>query len=205
MKNILIIFLLISLFGCNSPQEKTEIKEKSKPFPAPATFRAYLKKFKMLSLPQNFILHKGIDVSGLMEVESNTSDTLYLEDKVNYFYYGMLPDTSDYYSVILLYPADVIIPVLYTYDKNGKFIANKFLVAKGCGFGCGINYCSSYASIDDKLEITLTDTNDYFICDDNEMEMKDKRFYLSRTQNGKVEKDGKIVFGELEEKDLMLE
>ena len=110
--------------------------------------------------------------------------------------YGLLSDTTDFYSLIYFVPADSYYPVLATYDKSGKLISQESLLVSGCGSDCGLVYCSSTGVINKDLSLFCADTVKYnFHCDTLGEPVPSSGMTYSIVKKGKVKRDGKIELG----------
>jgi hypothetical protein len=134
--NFILIVLFIGLISCNSLRNPPESKRQ-------IAFHKFIKKLKILPAP--FFLEAGeINRSVYSQVE--VEDTLFMKDGSS-FYYGLLPDTSNFFAVIMLSVSDSYIPILTTFDKTGKKIDSQSLQIYECGSGPSEGYCSSKGTI----------------------------------------------------------
>jgi hypothetical protein len=111
----------------------------------------------------------------------------------------MLPDTENSYKIIWLAPAEVEIPILTTFTKDGKKIKEEQLGVGGCGSDCGFS-CKEFITINKELTIFSRDSINSTDCDTsgNPMENTTKKYISYKT--GKIMKDGKIRMSAILEK-----
>lgn len=188
MKYILFFVIGFSLACSNSEKKKEANTENNL---KEAAFRKFVNKFKLLSLPIQLRNHTGISLDGLSKINKEEAK-IFLNSEGNYYCYGMLSDTTDYYSFILLYPADIVVPQLFTFTKEGEMIDMQELIVNGCFMDCGWRKCTSDCLIDDERNITLIDTSDFYQCDDAGEELPDKREYFMQKITIKMSNDGKF-------------
>jgi hypothetical protein len=204
MKHLLIPFLFL-LFSCgNEPKTKpanevVTVKDEQPGLP----IKEFIKKFKIIQTPfRYFGGNAGQNYeSQLFELKKNSIDTLFhpVPSDAAAYGFGMLADTSNFYSLIYFHSADALYPVLYTYSKSGKLIGEESLIVRGCGSDCGMSYCSSTAYINKDLSIYMADTLHYEEnCDDADNVIPvDSTFIFSKT--GSIDKSGKIKMSEEKE------
>ena len=157
----------------------------------------YIQKFRTVQLPFYFKAWNGniIDKKNLFEIDKHSIDTLFFKgenDDILYGY-GLLADTSNFYSLLYFGQAEELYPILVTYSKSGQLINKETLIVNGCGPDCGLTYCSYSALIKKDYSIYLADTAKYQgICDSlgNFLPNSDSMFVNSK--NGLVDKNGYI-------------
>lgn len=172
-----------------------------------AAFKDYIKKFPVLQLPFYFKGWNGnnIDRSKLFALDFNTSDTLFFTRKgiakelaSTIYGYGLLSDTSKFYSLIYFRQGEDIYPIICTYTKEGALIAQKTLLVYGCGSDCGLRYCSYTAQIDKQFNLYIADTMKYdYACDTlgNAKPNSDSTFIHAVT--GNITATGDIRLGDI--------
>src|SRR5437868_237418 len=106
-KILLCFSLLFAFSSCSTNPEAQPPKE--------TPFRSFLKKFKPIKLP--FYYDQNANENPKVEsTDIKSSDTLFIRGDDKYLTevlcYGILPDTSKYYGLIVMYPADALIPIL---------------------------------------------------------------------------------------------
>lgn len=196
------LFTFIPLyFGCSflfscSGIDKNENEKSSEKNPKEIAFRTFIKKFEMVHLPLHLRVHEGISLEGLQKI-NNKEDDAFLNSDNKLYCYGILEDTQHIYSLILLYPADVMVPVIYNFEKGGKLISKMNLVNKGCLPDCGFRKCTSDCIIEKSGKITLIDTNDFYLCDDFGEEIPNSRkhsvyqkYYRISRRLGRISEEG---------------
>jgi hypothetical protein len=200
MKQLPFLFLMLVLFSCgNEPKPVNDaavIKDEQPSLP----IREFIKKFKLIQPPFYYLGGNVEDhyKKQLFELKQNSIDTLFYTERydVPVYGFGMLADTSNFYSLILVHTAENNYPVLYTWSKSGKLLSQQPLLVRGCGSDCGLKYCSSAAHIDKDLSIYIADTSRYEgMCDSaGNYIVGDSTFIFSRT--GSIDKNGKIKMSE---------
>jgi hypothetical protein len=134
------IFTVLLIGSCTS-QEKND---QQKPLPAdkkPTEWEVFLKEIPDLNFPLQFKTHQGIPIDGLIKMNSKQAD-LFFEGETNYFLYGKLNFPSNIKAIIVLYPADVVVPRIYTFTEEGEFISKEDLFLNGNTMDCGFRYFS---------------------------------------------------------------
>ena len=112
------------------------------------------------------------------------------------YFYGILPDTTNFYGVLEYLPAGNGIPFLNTYDKNGNEITRKSIIDCNCLKYVGIEiFCDEYVIINKDLtlhyhysskhiyEDYLTSKQEALVCEHIE-------------KKGKIDENGNIIFEE---------
>jgi len=193
--NIFILILGIGLLSCSSCIDKRKDN-------ATDSFKQLLKKFKILKLPLQ-IREGEIETNGLaFSCDKNSkSDTSFI--KFYCMYYGMLPDTNNFYALIVLNPADIILPTLITFDKTGKKINEEILCVSGCGGGGpGLDCNPQTTIIENDLTIYCVDTIRTVEFDRKGNPIESTRKYYCEYKNGKLNSNGKITMTTEQTKDL---
>jgi hypothetical protein len=172
-----ILFVLTTVFSasCSIPADKKANSEitadttTDKQTPeAKSDFRQYIKKFKPVSLPFVFRYSDTelYDFEKMFDFDPKSSDSLFLNPDYGIKCFGILPDTTKYFSLLYFFAADSYYPALITYTKDGKQIDRVNLIVNGCGGDCGLKYCSENGIINKDLSIFCSDTIKYdFSCD----------------------------------------
>ncbi|MGV3505513.1 MAG: hypothetical protein ACO1O1_17550 [Adhaeribacter sp.] len=217
MRRIVYVLTFLSFFSCSleknevklsneiitpkSNKQTVETKAEEKLLTRKKRFNLFLKKFKIIPLPFKHRISNNLPPLSFPEsarLDKSSSDTLFV--KAEYldesFRYGMLSDTTIFYSLIFFFPADDFYPVLATYTKSGKLISQKALTVNGCGSDCGLTYCSQTVILDKYLSIRSADSIRYdFHCDDYGNLMKDSGLLIVESKTGQVNKNGRIIMG----------
>jgi hypothetical protein len=195
MRNLIIIFTMILVCSCNNTKRQTAQTTQ----PENSLFKIFIKKFQPVDLPFTYrytIEGLTIDFKKLQKLDSNSSDTLFLkpESPDETYCYRMLRDTTKFYSLIFLFPADEYYPVLVTYTKTGKQISQTNLIAVGCGLDCGLTYYSVTGRINNDMTILCADTAKYkFMCDSLSNEIPNSGKKIINLKTGRVSNNGKIM------------
>lgn len=196
MKQLPFLFLLLVLFSCSDEPKKADIGSDKQPQEPALPIREFIKKFKLIQPPFYYLGGNVEDryKKQLFELKQNSIDTLFYTERydVPVYGFGMLADTSNFYSLILVHTAENNYPVLYTWSKSGELLSQQPLLVRGCGSDCGLNYCSSAARIDKDLTIYIADTSRYEgQCDSaGNYIAGDSTFIFSRT--GSIDKSGRV-------------
>jgi hypothetical protein len=200
MKSYLLSLLLltIGLVSCDNNDKKQNISDNSEITIAQSLpINDYIKKFVIVDLPFYFEGWNvnNIDNNKLSPIDKYSIDTLFFkgENEDIIYRYGLLADTTSYYSLIYFGQGEEKYPILVTYSKSGQLISNETLIVNGCGSDCGLTYCSSSALIRKDFSIYLADTAKYEgICDSlgNYIPNSDSTFVNSKI--GHVDKNGFI-------------
>lgn len=200
---ILLLILGSPLFISCATTEKEKEKKTEVPPSNERIFKSLLKKFKVLPLPLHLRAHQGISLGGLMKINQSEADTFFDKEE-NYYCFGMLEDTTHYYSLILLYPADQVVPRIFTFSKSGELISREDLIIKGCSGECGFRKCTSDCLIDEKKNISLIDTTDFFECDENGEEILSSRKHKVEIKKFYLGSIGKFTSEKQETIDLLV-
>lgn len=196
----LIPVLLFILFSCqNNPKTSASdpvTHNKTPSFP----IHDFIKKFRILQPPVYYLgwMENERYLKQSFVLQKNSIDTLFhsLSDDLPVYGYGMLADTSAFYSLIYFETAEDHYPVLVTYSKSGQQLCEQALVVRGCGSDCGLKYCSYTAHIDKNASIYIADTVRYEgSCDSaGNYTAGDSTFIFSKT--GHIDKKGTIKMSE---------
>ncbi|GHT34573.1 hypothetical protein FACS189434_10960 [Bacteroidia bacterium] len=111
--------------------------------------------------------------------------------------YGVLPDTTNFYELIVDAGAAIYEPYLITFDKKGNFVDKKKLIEDNCYEMAGESVsCDEYIIINEDLTLFYyynskhlfdgIDDNGVLVCEHYE-------------KKGHISKDGKIVFEKRQE------
>lgn len=212
MKRITLFLLSLSLFACSSNDSNEagaeELNENSISEDISASrsqqFKLFLKKFRILRLPLE-IRSDGnarIEVTGLERLNEQSNDTLFTKtDYFNESYcYGMLPDTTSFYTLIFYYPAAEYYPVVATYSKTGFLISQESLFQGACGSDCGLTSCSMTGIISKDFSLHGVDSINYeYECDSTYAPIPNTGEIIVISKNGKIDKKGVISMSEEKE------
>ena len=199
--------LCTGFFCCSTSSDKSKDN-------VPEPFREFIKKFKPLHLPSTFRTSLGAQASassptfeelnGLPQYDGKSIDTLFMKDfGPQTVYYGMLPDTSNYFGlVVLLEGVEGMPAVLVTFDKSGKQISQLNLYCGNCMASMEIGWCSSTGIIKNDLSIFSVDSIKN-VKRDSDMNVIDSTAeYYIKYVNGKISSDGKITMSAEQKKNL---
>ncbi|HCW09042.1 MAG TPA: hypothetical protein DGG95_16925 [Cytophagales bacterium] len=119
--------------------------------------------------------------------DPKSSDSLFTQSST-LVCYGMLADTSRFYTLIFYAPAATLIPVITTFDKTGERIYDQG-VDFGCWDGGPYSYeCDGQIKIDSKMNLNLEHVTTCFDCDSTSS--KPVKYFEKR--KGKIRNDGMI-------------
>jgi hypothetical protein len=201
MKQYMIIpIFLFVLYSCGneprSPGVSAVVQNEQPTLP----ISDYIKKFKIIQQPFYYLgwAQNERYLKQSFVLKHNSIDTMFynLPADLPVYGYGMLADTSSFYSLIYFETADDNYPVLVTYSKSGQQLSKEGLIVHGCGSDCGLKYCSYTAQIDKNFSIYMADTVHYEgMCDSaDKYTPVDSTFIYSKT--GAVDKSGIIKLSE---------
>lgn len=194
-----LVFLFV-LYACGNAPKSTNASAVVKNEQPSLPIRDFIKKFRIIQPPFYYLgwMENDRYLRKSFVLKKNSIDTLFhkLPDDLPVYGYGMLADTSAFYSLIYFETADDNYPVLVTYSKNGQQISEQGMVVRSCGSDCGLKYCSYTAQIDKNYSIYLADTVHYEgMCDSaGNYTVGDSTFIYSKT--GVIEKNGIIKLNE---------
>jgi hypothetical protein len=200
MRQLTILGLTCLLIACSPTREKASEKDDvaTVSFDKRAYFKkSYLEKFKMVNLPLTLRPTGNYPERKSLRTDSNSPDTLFYKGAYSIACYGLLPDTSMFYGVIWLEPADLEYPVITTYDKNGEIIDEREINIGYCGDDCGY-HCTETVTIDKDYKIFSADSVTSNDCDTlgHIIETSTKKYVIFKTgqikQNGKVEMSNEL-------------
>jgi hypothetical protein len=193
MKNLIIVLIFLLFYSCDSHKVTQQTK-----LDPQDPFKVFLKKLKPVNLPFIFRITPEINIDLANMVKLNAADTLFAKTQYpdETYCYGMLTDTSNFYSLIYFFPADNFYPVLATYTKTGKLINQEALSVNGCGSDCRLSYCSQTGILNKDLTIFCADTVKYdFFCDSLGEKIPNSSKILISTKTGKLTNSGKLIIG----------
>ena len=197
MRQLTILGLTYLLIACSPTREKVVLNSNkdevtTPPFDKRAYFKNnYLEKFKIVNLPLTLRPTGNYPERRSLRTDSNSPDTLFYKGAYSIACYGLLPDTSIFYGVIWLEPADLEYPVITTYDKNGEIIDEREINIGYCGDDCGY-HCTETVTIDKDYKIFSADSVTSSDCDTlgHIIETSTKKYVIFKT--GQINKNGKV-------------
>ena len=203
MKSLLpiLLFGLLLLSSCRDNKNETETQVVQLDKKQTTPFNEFLRKFQITQLPFYYKgwIDENIDISKLATLDQKSNDTLFFNiNDENIKCYGILADTTNFYSLIYFKIGDAPVPILATYSKIGQLLDRQDLLCNGCGSDCGLLYCSYTAQIKKTLDIYIADTAIYNgLCDslqEDIIKKIDSTFIEYKV--GKIDVNGKIVLGQ---------
>jgi len=154
---ILSILGLTILFGCGQTTEKkvqTETESRNENVVKnEVTFDDYLTAIPEAKLPLD--LKCEIELNGsTLNFDRTTIDKFGQENsRIN----GKIAETENYTAIIYLYPADIVLPIIQTTDRQGNKISELKIYERWCGED-EFSWGTSWANISKDLTITLNDS-----------------------------------------------
>jgi len=154
---ILSILGLTILFGCGQTTEKkveTETEKSNKNDGSKKVmFSDYLTVIPETKLPLD--LKCEIELNGsTLNFNRATIDKFGQENsRIN----GKIAVTDNFTAIIYLYPADIVLPIIQTTDREGKKISELKIYERWCGED-EFSWGTSWANISKDLTITLSDS-----------------------------------------------
>lgn len=193
MRYLIPVLIISVLVSCQTPADnETQTNRRSE------LFRQFIKKFEPIDLP--FVFRESRtsnhNVENMARFDGSSFDTLFLKpsDPDETRCYGILRDTSQFYSLIYFFPADSDYPVLATYTKDGELISKEGLIVNGCGGDCGLQYCSESGIINIDYSIYCADTVKWdFFCDSIGEPIPNSATVWINSQTGHISKNGTIT------------
>jgi hypothetical protein len=182
MKLICISWVLL-LISCSRHQPTTEQEN-----PRSDYFKnTFLKKFKIIGLPCEIGEGKRIYTAKLLSTDPGTLDSLFIQSS-SLLCYGLLADTSRFYTLVFYAPAVTYVPILSTFDKLGNKIFDY-----GIDFGCwdggpGEYDCEGHLLIDKEMNLNFEHVITCYDCDST----SSKPIQYIDKRKGKIESDGQI-------------
>jgi len=190
LKVIFSIIVLTFSFGCDQTTEKKEkIEKDNKEEPKikmQTNFSDYLKAIPHIKLPLDLKCEIPPKASTL-KFDSETIQKYGTGTSIN----GKIAMNDNFTAIIYLTPADIILPIIQTTDRNGNKISELHLYEKWCGEDM-FSWGTSWAKISDDLIITLSDSAiNYKRNDKGEIIEKSKKTEV-RHRKFQIDEKGKI-------------
>ncbi|HWK05144.1 MAG TPA: hypothetical protein VNS58_15995 [Puia sp.] len=164
------------------------------------SFRMFVKKFKPLHLPLTI---RTSDIQSTAVLKRITGkDSLFINSGYpeETWAYGVLPDTSDNFQLIWLSPAEIYLPVLTTFSKDGRKISEGHLSVGGCGSDCCFS-CAEYITVNKDLTVYSVDSIRSCTCDSSGPRENTMKKYI-RFMTGSISQKGQIYMSPIQEKSL---
>ncbi|WP_460913846.1 hypothetical protein [Spirosoma areae] len=155
-------------------------------------FRQFRQKFRVLSVPLTVNTTGNFSPETFPEINPNSTDTLFVNNPdTPSRCFGMLPDTTQYYGLIWLAPAEIYQVVLSTFTKAGDKISERQVAVGGCGEDCGFS-CSETLLIRPDYTIYSTDSVSSSRCNEAGNIIPGTTRKYIKMMAGKVKPTGKI-------------
>jgi hypothetical protein len=167
MKTVYILSLLMLSFSCSNSYEHKANSERQK------QFRIFFKKFSLIDLPveitidfkSNLKVSSGLDFK-YKEINSETSDSIFINGPGPCWSTGYMPDTSKYYTLVYGISGDVRIYHLVTFDKKYNKIDDKIILNEnGCDPATPCLKCNTTIKFNKDYSIQCIDTLYQLDCD----------------------------------------
>ncbi len=201
MKNLIILFIASLLLSCNSKTEvnkgNTSTKNQSenveiKKNISNEKFASLLNKLDNLNLPyQNSCFAEYKEINDL-----DTSEYSFLVENVWERPFKKIPTKNNFEIIMYLAPADVLLPIIRTYDLNGKEIDSEQMFFGYCGGEPGY-YHTEHFEINEQLTIHHIDST--WTCEvdslyndiDSTKELKVETYLWKILEDGQIIKEEK--------------
>lgn len=154
---IILILALTILLGCRqTTDKKVEMETENQindDIEKEISFDEYLTAIPETKLPLN--LKCGVETNGsTLNFNQATIDKFGQENsRIN----GKIAVTNNFTAIIYLYPADIVLPIIQTTDRQGKKISELKIYEGWCGED-EFSWETSWADISEDLTITLSDS-----------------------------------------------
>lgn len=192
---LLTIFQILGLtilLGCGQTTEKqaenetetrTETDNKKE-----ISFDDYLTAIPETKLPLD--LKCDIELNGsTLTFDRQTIDTYGQENsRIN----GKIAVTDNFTAIIYLYPADIVLPIIQTTDRQGKKISELKIYERWCGED-GFSWGTSWATISKDLTITLSDSAIIYKRNDEGQIIEESKTTEVRHRKFQIDNNGKII------------
>ena len=182
-----IYFLLLLMISCN--QKKTnhdylQSKEDSNQTEGEKMligkeFELFLDSFPNLELP---IVIKGCEIDYSKFPSINDGNT---------YYVGKFKTNGSFFATITLGSADCMLPILTTYNYQGKIINSEMLAIGYCGSGPCFE-CEEYMTIKRDFSFYTSDTIASSLCDENYDPISGTETIKVVYKTGRISESGKI-------------
>lgn len=105
--------------------------------------------------------------------------------------YGKIAVTDNYTAIIYLYPADIVLPIIQTTDKQGKKISELKIYERWCGED-EFSWGTSCANISKDLTITLSDSVIIYKRNDKGKIIEESKITEVRHRKYQIDNKGRI-------------
>ena len=170
------------------PEKKIETDETLEPEPIDSAFAQYLEMIPELTLPYE---------TGCGSYYPNYPE---IPDSINikysrwdlYFPYRRFPTTGNFQLVMYLAPADIELPIFYTYTNRGDTIATKQMFFGYCGGEPGY-YHKEHFRLDEQMILIHFDSTWRHEVDEDYNEIEGTETFEAVTTNFKINADGEFI------------
>ena len=197
---VLITFLIFIVCTSSSfkPNDQTISNSNRK-----EQFKIFIKGLNVLKTPIQFN-SRHLSLNGFRKISKNSIDTLFFKDSGNDdFFCGVLQDTINNFKILYLGTADILIPCITVFTKEGEQISSRDLYVQDCGESgivCGYK-CSMTVIVYPDNSIFSVDSTFISLCDTiTDKEIPNTTDITIASMKGIIESDGKIKFSEITKK-----
>ncbi len=170
-----IAFLIVSCYSNNKKESLSN------------DFNLYKSNFKSSKLP---LIIKGCEIFNQKHIEFKENKFTQFKGDAS-FAYKKIPSNGEFITLISFAGADCYIPIITTYQNDGKIIDSQSINIGNCGSDCGYN-CKEFMKINKDYSIYVSDTISSFDCDSigNPIPGTLENYIIYK--KGKINKNGKI-------------
>ena len=193
MKPTLIFHILglTILIGCGQTTEKQTENQKETQIETDnkneISFDDYLTAIPETRLPLDLKCDVELNVPTL-EFDRETIDKYGQENsRIN----GKIAVTDNFTAIIYLYPADIILPIIQTSDRQGKKISELKIYERWCGED-EFSWGTSWATISKDLTITLCDSAIIYKRNDEGQIIEESKTTEVRHRKFQIDNNGRI-------------
>ena len=189
MKVPIILLFIFVLYGCTieSRPDKGETMEAPAEEDFDGDLIRFLEPVPYMQLPFSTSCDNEYDAP-----EYDTElQRKFIEERGEYPY-RRIPGNSDLQILMTLSPADILLPIIKTYDKEGKLIASEQLFFNFCGGEPGY-YHTEHIRINSNLVIEHIDSSWTYDVNDEQEEIEGTEKLEVVTQNFRILENGEIV------------
>lgn len=175
------IIALIILFSCGQTTESLNETTKE------VAFDDYLTAIPEIKLPLDLNCEVELDGSTL----SYSRETIDRYGQENSRINGKIAVKDNFTVIIYLYPADIVLPIIQTTDRQGNKISELKIYEKWCGED-EFSWGTSWANISKDLTITLSDSAVIYKRNDNGEIIEESKTKVVRHRKYQIDHTGEI-------------
>ena len=197
-KNLLFIICIGLFISCQNNNK--QLKEEAAEYPSVKTekvnnetqvdpeFAKYIEAIPDLELPYSIACFSDYNNSPNIDKDLKMK---FLE-REGEWPHRQIPTNSEFVAIMNLVSADIILPIIKTYNKSGEVISSQQMFFDYCGGGPGY-YSSQHIIINPNLVITHIDSTWTYNLDSLENEIEGTQKLEVKNFDYRVLPDGKIV------------